>query len=140
MAITTKIRGNTQILAGTITNAEINASAAIVESKLAFTNSGGHNHDGSNSTLIAAASTTAHFIFNEIPTGTINSSNTVFTLANTPSDSAGIDCSMDMYLNGVHLQPGTSNTHNDYFMNSTAVITTTFAPTTGDLIVVSYMK
>ncbi|NBQ67352.1 MAG: hypothetical protein EBU46_00360 [Nitrosomonadaceae bacterium] len=32
---TTKIRGNTQIIAGTITNAEINASASIATSKLA---------------------------------------------------------------------------------------------------------
>jgi hypothetical protein len=140
MAITTKIRGNTMIIAGTITNAEINASAAIVESKIAFTNSGGHNHDGSNSTALASTAITSHFVYNEIPTGTINSSNTLFTLANTPSDSAGIDCSLDLWLNGVHLQPGTSSTHNDYFISASAIVTTTFAPTTGDIILASYMK
>lgn len=141
MAITTKIRSS-QILAGTITNTEINASAGITEGKLSFSSTGGHDHNGTNSTLISGANITGHFVYNEIPTGTINSSNTVFTLANTPLVSSGIACSLDMYLNGVHLQPGTSNTHNDFFITSTAatVVTTTFAPTTGDLIVVTYMK
>lgn len=142
MAITTKIRGSSQIIAGTITNTEINASAGITEGKLSFSSTGGHDHNGTNSTLISGANITGHFVYNEIPTGTINSSNTLFTLANTPLVSSGTTCSMDMYLNGVHLQPGTSNVHNDFFITSTAatVVTTTFAPTTGDLIVVTYLK
>lgn len=140
MAITTKIRGNTQIIAGSITNTEINAAAGITEGKLSFSSTGGHDHNGTNSTLIAAANITTHFVYNEIPTGTINSSNTVFTLANVPLVSSGIACSLNFYLNGLCLQPGTSNTHKDFFINGNAVVTTTFAPTTDDIILVSYLK
>lgn len=39
---------------GNIDNANIKSSAAISESKLAFSTSSGHNHDGSNSKLIPA--------------------------------------------------------------------------------------
>lgn len=47
----------TTVVNGGITNANINASAAIVESKLAFDTSAGHTHDGSDSRLIAASNT-----------------------------------------------------------------------------------
>jgi hypothetical protein len=140
MALTTKIRGNTQIVAGSITNAEINATASIAESKLLFNTSTGHDHDGANSKSIAASAVTSHFVYNEIPSGTINGTNTVFVLANAPADNAGVDASLDVYLNGVHLRPGTSATDQDYFINANATVTTTFIPTSGDVILVSYIK
>lgn len=37
---------------GAVTNVKVNASAAITESKISFATSGGHTHDGSNSTII----------------------------------------------------------------------------------------
>jgi len=140
MALTTKVRLNTQALAGTLTNTEVAATASIVESKLAFNTTSGHDHDGTNSKLIAVGALSGHWVYNEIPTGTVNGTNTVFTLAATPVVSSGIAASLDIYLNGVHLQPGTSNSHNDYFINGNAVVTTTFTPTSGDLILASYFK
>jgi hypothetical protein len=43
----------TTVVNGGITNANINASAAIAESKIAFDTSTGHDHDGSNSKRVA---------------------------------------------------------------------------------------
>lgn len=43
----------TTVVNGGLTNANVNASAAIAESKLAFDTSAGHDHDGSNSKSIA---------------------------------------------------------------------------------------
>lgn len=140
MALTTMIRGNTQIKSGTITNAEINATASIVESKIFFATGTGHDHDGTNSKTISASAITSHIIQNEVPSGTINGTNTVFVLANTPTDSAGVDASVSVYLNGLHLRPGTSNTDQDYFINANATITTTFIPAVGDVILVDYVK
>ncbi len=45
--------GLTSISSGVIVNADVNASAAIVESKLAFSTSTGHTHDGVNSKLVS---------------------------------------------------------------------------------------
>jgi len=45
---------NAEIADGTITNAKINSSAAIAESKLAFSTTTGHNHDGVGSRAIIA--------------------------------------------------------------------------------------
>jgi hypothetical protein len=42
------------VINGGITNANVSASAAIVESKLAFDTSSGHNHDGSNSRTLSS--------------------------------------------------------------------------------------
>ena len=49
-----KIQGDiTTVVDGGITNTNVNASAAIVESKLAFAATGGHSHNGTNSTLVS---------------------------------------------------------------------------------------
>ena len=77
---------------------------------------------------IAAIPGGATLVDGEIPTGLINSSNTTYTLANTPSPAT----SLKVYLNGVRQRLTT-----DYTL-ATATITMTEAPTTGDNILVDY--
>lgn len=140
MPITTKVRGSTQIQAGTITNTEISATASIAESKLLFNTSTGHDHDGTNSKLIAGSALGSHLIYNEVPSGTINGTNTVFVLANVPVASSGTGASLAVYLNGIHLQLGTGTGNKDAFINANATVTTNFIPESGDLILVDYLK
>jgi len=70
------------------------------------------------------------FSDSEIPGGAINGSNTVFTLAYTPSPAA----SLELYLNGLRLDAGV-----DYTLSTNVV---TFfvgsTPQTGDLVLASY--
>ena len=92
-----------------------------------------------NGTAISAASNTAgadyvnatNFITRETPTGSVNGSNTTFTLANTP-----ISGTEQVYLNGVLQEPGAGN---DYTI-STNTITYLTAPISGDKIRVTYIK
>lgn len=74
---------------------------------------------------------TSNFVTEETPSGSINGSNTSFTLANTPT--AG---TLKLYLNGVRLKSGAGN---DYTL-STATITMTTAPISGDVLIADYMK
>lgn len=67
----------------------------------------------------------------ETPTGLVNSANTTYTLANTPT--AG---SEEVFLNGILQEPGAGN---DYTI-STNTITYLTAPLTGDRLRVSYRK
>lgn len=69
-----------------------------------------------------------NFADKETPSGTVNSSNTAFTLANTPSPGA----SLMFFVNGI-LQAVTV----DYTL-STATITCTTAPETGAVLLASY--
>ena len=140
MALTTKVRLNTQAQPLSLTNSEVATNAGIVETKLSFTATGGHNHDGTNSTLVSGAAITGRFVFNEIPTGTVNGTNTVFVLSTTPSVSTGVTPSVAFYLNGVHLRFGTSNTDQDCFISGNATVTTTFIPTTGDVFLCDFVK
>lgn len=71
------------------------------------------------------------FVYNETPTGTVNGSNTAFTIANTPQNS-----SLELVLNGMVLEPGAGN---DYTISGTA-ITMLFAPATGDKLRAYYTK
>jgi hypothetical protein len=73
----------------------------------------------------------SNFVDAEVPSGSINGSNTTFTLANTPT--AG---SEKVYLNGVRLFVGGSN---DYTISG-ATITMAAAPLTGERIIVDYRK
>lgn len=75
--------------------------------------------------------TSANFVDKEIPSGSINGSNTAFTLANTPT--AG---SEHVYLNGVLQESGAGN---DYTISG-ASITMLTAPLTGEKLRVSYRK
>jgi hypothetical protein len=67
---------------------------------------------------------------NETPTGSINSSNTSFTLAHTPQAS-----SLQLYLNGMLQHAGAGN---DYTI-ATNTITYLAAPTTGDVLLAYYI-
>ena len=75
--------------------------------------------------------TAANRVTRETPSGTINGSNTVFTLAFTPT--AGTE---EVYLNGVLQDAGGLN---DYTISG-GTITFVVAPTPGDKIRVSYFK
>lgn len=79
--------------------------------------------------LTTAGLTSGNFVFNETPSGTINGSNTAFTLANTPT--AG---TVSVYLNGL-LQ-----TVSDDYTISGSTITYTAAPIAGDVLRVTYLK
>lgn len=67
----------------------------------------------------------------EVPTGTVNSVNTAFSLAFTPQVG-----SLSLYLNGQRLKSGAGN---DYTV-AAAAVTMLFAPTTGDQLLVDYFK
>lgn len=75
--------------------------------------------------------TGSNFVDKEVPSGSINGSNAAFVLANTPT--AG---SEHVYLNGVLQESGAGN---DYTISS-ATLTFTVAPITGEKIRVSYRK
>lgn len=78
----------------------------------------------------AKLGTGARRVVRETPSGSVNGSNTSFTLANTPA--SGME---EVYLNGILQEPGAGN---DYTI-STNTITYLTAPLTGDRLRVSYM-
>lgn len=90
-----------------------------------------------NGTAISAATAGSDYVIpgafvdKETPTGSINGSNTAFTLANTP-----VSGSEHVYLNGILQESGAGN---DYTISGTA-ITYLAAPLTGDRLRVSYRK
>lgn len=73
----------------------------------------------------------SNFVDKEIPSGSINSANTTFTLANTPT--AGTE---HVYLNGILQESGAGN---DYTISG-ATITMLTAPLTGEKLRVTYRK
>lgn len=75
--------------------------------------------------------TAANFVDKEVPSGSVNSSNTTFTLANTP-----ISGSEHVFLNGVLMESGAGN---DYTISG-AIITMLTTPLTGEKIRVTYRK
>lgn len=79
----------------------------------------------------AAGLTSSNFVTRETPFGSINGSNTAFSLANTPV--AGSEM---VFLNGVLQEPGAGN---DYTISG-ASITMLTAPLTGEKLVVTYRK
>lgn len=82
-------------------------------------------------TALNAKLTTANYVVRETPSGSVNGTNTGFTLAFTPV--AGTE---SVFLNGILQEPGIGN---DYTI-STDTITFLFTPVTGDKIRVSYIK
>lgn len=77
--------------------------------------------------------TTTNFVTSEVPSGTVDGSNTNFTLANTPT--AG---TVKVYVNGVRMNPGSGN---DYTISgNTLTFLTGAIPTTGDVLLADYMK
>lgn len=79
----------------------------------------------------ASGLTASNFVDKEVPSGSINGSNTAFTLANTP-----VAGSEHVHLNGVLLRSGGGN---DYTISGTTITMAT-APLSGEFIVVSYRK
>lgn len=75
--------------------------------------------------------TAGEIITNEVPSGDINSSNTIFTLLNTP-----VTGTVNVYLNGLLQRPGTGL---DYTISGDT-ITFAKAPHTGSDLLVSYVK
>ena len=73
----------------------------------------------------------SNFVDKETPSGSVNGSNTAFTLANTPTTG-----SEHVYLNGMLQESGSGN---DYTISGNAITYLT-APLTGDKIRVSYRK
>lgn len=73
----------------------------------------------------------ANIVTRETPTGSINSSNTSFSLANTP-----VSGSEQVFLNGMLQEPGAGN---DYTISG-GTITYLNAPITGDRLRVTYLK
>lgn len=79
----------------------------------------------------SAGLSNTNFVDKEIPSGSINGSNTAFTLANSP-----VVGSEHVYLNGLLQESGAGN---DYTISG-ASITFATAPLTGEKIRVSYRK
>lgn len=77
---------------------------------------------------IEGGASTINFADSETPSGTVNGTNTIFTLAHTPTPSAGLE----LFLNGVLQQQS-----GDYTL-ATATITFTTAPRTGDVLLAWY--
>lgn len=73
--------------------------------------------------------TAANFVSSETPSGTVNGSNSTFTLANTPTTGT-----LRFFINGVRMAPTT-----DYTL-SAGTITTNTAPATGATLLADYMK
>lgn len=78
-----------------------------------------------------AGLSSSNFVDKEIPSGSINGSNTAFTLANTP-----IAGSEHLFLNGILQESGAGN---DYTISG-ANITMLTAPATGEKLRISYRK
>ena len=79
----------------------------------------------------ASGLTASNFVDKEIPSGSINGSNTTFTLANTP-----VSGSEHLYLNGILQESGSGN---DYTISG-VTITMATAPLSGEKLRVSYRK
>jgi hypothetical protein len=81
--------------------------------------------------IATAGLSATNFVYKETPTGSINGSNTTFTIANTPI--AGTE---ELYLNGLQQIVGGGE---DYTISG-ATITMLTAPLTGEKIRVTYRK
>ena len=79
----------------------------------------------------ASSFATSHHVFNETPTGLINSSNLVYTIA-----ASSLTDTEQVYLNGILQQPGAV----DYTRTNATTFTFATAPVTGSVVKISYMK
>jgi hypothetical protein len=80
---------------------------------------------------LAGTLSPSNFVTEETPSGTINGSNTTFTLANTPTSGT-----LKLFLNGVRQKSGAGN---DYTITTNTISMTT-APISGDVLIADYMK
>lgn len=151
-----KIRLNTQALAGSLVDAQVAATAAIAYSKLALSGlivnsdiaaaaaidysklalSGLITTTDLNFTVATAAGDL--WVDPEVPAGTVNGTNSVFTLATAP-----VGYRVLPFLNGVKLFRHTAATDNtdvdSFFMSSAATLLTVgAAPAADDKLEVAY--
>lgn len=82
-------------------------------------------------TLDSGVVKATNYVVRESPSGSVNGSNTTFTLAHTP-----ISGTEQVFLNGILQEPGSGN---DYTISG-STITYLTAPGTGDRIRVTYLK
>ncbi len=139
----TYINGSEQIKANSVTEDQVDSTIIVAAGTNAFTaaqSMGGfaltnvldpdHDQDAATKKYvddqISGLPVSQTWVLNEVPTGALNGINVTYTLAHTPA--SGIN----LYLNGVYLQPGAGN---DYTL-ATDTITMLFAPATGDKLVV----
>lgn len=80
---------------------------------------------------VSTGLTNSNFVDSETPSGSINGSNTTFTLANTP-----VTGSVHLYLNGYRQNAGSGN---DYTISG-STITYLTAPLTGEVLLADYRK
>jgi hypothetical protein len=131
-----KIRLDTQALAGSISNGLISATAAIDYSKLNL--SGLIDTTDLNFTIPADSGDT--WYPHEVPTGDINGTNDVYTIATAPKG-----YKVWPVLNGVQLFKAAAASANtvleSFFMASASAVLFTIgaAPETGDYLEVSYV-
>ncbi len=85
--------------------------------------------DVSGNVLKGDVFNSTNLIVNETPSGLINSSNTAYTIANTP-----VTGKVTVFLNGLKQKLGV-----DYTISGTT-LTMLFAPTTGDDLSINYPK
>ena len=95
----------------------------VKETATIFRNTGGGGGSG------VGGLNTADFVAREIPSGTINGINTIFTIDNTPTY-------LHVYVNGLLQDEGPSN---DYTISGTT-LTMVVAPPTDSKLLVSYIK
>lgn len=90
----------------------------------------GREFTGNETLTLQKISAQTYFYENEVPSGTVNGSNAVFTTANTVNPTTSID----VYVNGQHMKAGGV----DFTFSSTNTITFVIAPPTGSIILVDY--
>lgn len=81
--------------------------------------------------ITAGGLSSSNFVDSETPSGSINGSNTTFTLANTPTTGT-----VRLFLNGLRQNAGAGN---DYTISS-STITMLTAPVSGDVLLADYRK
>lgn len=79
--------------------------------------------------IVGAIESGTYFVENEVPSGTINGSNTSFTLASSPNPAS----SLDLFVNGQKQKAGGED-----FSLSGSTITMVLAPESGDILLANY--
>ena len=100
-------------------------------SALSYASSSSSSISTAVQTALDAKLTVADYVVRETPSGSVNGTNTSFTLAFTP-----VSGSESVFLNGILQEPGSGN---DYTI-AADTITFLFTPVSGDKIRVSYIK
>jgi hypothetical protein len=125
--------GGTGLNSSTATNGQLligNGSGLSLATLTQGSNISITNGSGSITIAVTGVLTSANWVPNETPSGTIDGSNTAFTLANTPATA------VQLTYNGSTLKPGAGN---DYTISGTA-ITMLFAPLAGSNLLAFYFK